>query len=525
MAWTGDRIRRARCLGGLIVLCAALVLASCGLSRGTTFPNLEPGQTTATGQTEGTGTQPDPQTTQPELIRLSLAVPFGEDAAVALRLLFLARESGQLPEEPDRPIGHQISLEALQAFDALLELDVLRVAPAGGVTAEQARLWQATANLPDILYLSQAAALPGLNHLLELDDLLYDSDLLSAERLFPFAADVARKGTTVYGLPYLASVPLVAYNLAQIDRLGLARPEAFWSWAEWSAWLKQLQAALDADGTGTGDQVMATLRASEDAEALRRHLQQAIFIQERLSDYLPHIAASGSSAGWAMWDKVRFATDSPLFETRSVWLRQLARRSGTWDMLPPEEQTLALAGDTRLPDDRLVCRLVDSADWQNSDTAWLTGFLPYGALTEQDGAAVKPCRLPFAIRILAVSRTTAWPEQAARLAAFLALDADALLLQSRYEIYEGLVPLIRVPFVWQTLLNRQANGARLLQTLDCLPHGYTGGQQLVPAWDAIVSQAFGEVGSRYLTDDEASETAIGFERIGQTISSILREGG
>jgi len=525
LARTGDGARRLRHLGGLFALCAALVLVSCSLSRGTTFPDIEPSLTTATGQTEGSGTEPNPEPTGPDPIRIRLAVPFGQDGAEALRLLFLARESGQLPEDPGRPIGHQISLDELSAFNAPLEFDVLRVAPERGVSSEQARLWQAAGSLPDILYLSQAAATPGLDRLLPLDEILFDNDLLSPERLFPFASDIARRGVTVYGLPYLASIPLVGYNLAEIDRLGLARPEPLWTWATWSAWLKLLQAALDADGTGTSASVMEPLRASEDPQALRLHLERAVFIQERLSDFLPYLAASGSSAGWAMWDKVRFAADSPVFETRAVWLRQLALRSGSWDMLTEEEQSLALAGASRLPDERLVCRLIDSASWTTRDDTWLAGFLPCGPLTDQEEDEGAVYRMPFAIRILAVSRTTQWPEESARLAAFLALDTDSLLLQSRFDTYEGLVPLVREPFVWQTMLDRQVNGALLLQAFACLPNGYAGGQQLVPAWDEVVREAFGDVGSQYLTEAEADEAASYFDQIGQTISRILREGG
>jgi hypothetical protein len=75
------------------------------------------------------------------------------------------------------------------------------------------------------------------------------------------------------------------------------------------------------------------------------------------------------------------------------------------------------------------------------------------------------------------------------------------------------------------MLDRQVNGALLLQAFACLPNGYAGGQQLVPAWDEVVREAFGDVGSQYLTEAEADEAASYFDQIGQTISRILREGG
>ena len=173
-----------------------------------------------------------------------------------------------------------------------------------------------------------------------------------------------------------------------------------------------------------------------------------------------------------------------------------------------------MAGDSRLPDERLVCRLFDSASWTTRDDTWLAGFLPCGPLTDQEEDEGAVYRMPFAIRILAVSRTTQWPEESARLAAFLALDTDSLLLQSRFDTYEGLVPLVREPFVWQTMLDRQVNGALLLQAFACLPNGYAGGQQLVPAWDEVVREAFGDVGSQYLTEAEADEAAS-FDQIGR----------
>ena len=73
----------------------------------------------------------------------------------------------------------------------------------------------------------------------------------------------------------------------------------------------------------------------------------------------------------------------------------------------------------------------------------------------QVGSNLMPTGLSLSVRPLIVSKNSAQPQLAADFAAFIALDADSLLLQSRYQIFNGLVPLVNDTMVWQTVVGSQ----------------------------------------------------------------------
>lgn len=518
----------------ILVSLTAGGLAGCRFSRQTSFPTLGPVQTGQTNGTNGTETRPSDSGTITEPIRLLLAVPFGETTAEALRLLFLARESGLIAVDREQHIGHQISLDDLRQFDAPLSFDIMQVPAARGISADQVRVWQASGSLPDIMYCAATAMLPGLGKALTLDNLLYDHALLSPANVYTMAVDVMRRGHALYGIPFLASVPLVCHDASLLEHLQIRTPPQTWSWAQWAQWMADVQQVLSEHNLGAAPVDLTDLADLEDdPEAVQKRLGEAIFINRDLTDFLPFIAPSLSTqAGWGMWNGYSFELDSPAFHTAAAWLRQQVQSGYGVNHLDNSQRQIVSGGTDREYSGRVISRVVDSSElsfWQQKEGMRVSlSFLPSGSISDNglpDAAVDVPKRLPVQIRSLVVSRSSAEPELAARLAAFIALDPDSLLLQSRFSVYDGLFPLVRDAFVWQAMVSGQTFGSQLQAVRTQLAHAYSGGQQMVISWDKIMSDALNRDAGAYLTAGPDVDLEQVFDQIMVTASQILSEGG
>ena len=132
-------------------------------------------------------------------------------------------------------------------------------------------------------------------------------------------------------------------------------------------------------------------------------------------------------------------------------------------------------------------------------------------------------RLPVEIRSLVVSKTTREPALAAAFAVFLALDVDSLLLQSRFQLYEGLFPLVQEQAVWEAMVARQPFGYILLTIKDRMPYAYCSGRQMIASWDATMNQVFQQLGARYLSMTDTSGLTPLLEDISKAVPRILAE--
>lgn len=529
------KIRQAWCIVAVLLLLIGLgpgLLTGCQ-TRQTAFPALSPGETRQTNDTDGSVKESAEQEGISHPVRLSLAVPFDDTTAEALRLLFLARESGLMAVDRDRYIGHQVSLDDLRQFDAPLTFEVIQVSAAGGITGDQMRTWLAAASLPDLLYCRAAAETPGLDRLLTLDSLLYDHDLLSPASVYTMAVDVLRRGQALYGVPYLASVPVIYHDRSLLEQLQLSVPPLYWTWAEWSRWMAETQQKLTTTGLGATPEILTEL--AEDPEAVQGVLDRAVFIYRDLTDFIPFVAPSlSATAGWGMWNGYAFDLDTPVFRTAAAWLRQQAQSGYALNHLTESQLETVLSGNDNAFNGRVICRVVDSSELpatsQAGEAPVLLSFMPAGSLSVPDSrgsAAVEtlPVRLPVQIRSLVVNRETEQPELAARLAAFIALDPDALLLQNRFVRYDGLFPLVRDAFVWQSVVAGQAHGSQLQSIRTYLTDAYSGGQQMVASWEQIMQTALKQDAGVYLTAGPADDLEQAFSQIMATASQILYEGG
>lgn len=520
---------------GILLIFMFIVPGGCVLPGEPVFPTLEtnghsvPGQTASTDETSSTGDSPG------EPVTLTVAVPFGKDAADLLRLLFLARTSGQLPGEEGQLIGQHVQADDLASFDGSLQIAIQTVSASTGATTEQMSLWQAAAQMPDVLYVRSAAQSPGLDQLLDLQAWVFDDALLHAGHIYAEALNSMRADQILYGIPYLASTPLVFFNQRLLEQFHAENPDLNQSWDDWQNLLARLQSAVSLAGQGATPANLALY--AEYPQQRDDHLRQSVFLLENPVDFLPFLPASlVMTSGWAMWQGPRFAFSDSSFKISADWLRRQVQMGYSPWHLTFEDRITALQVDSARMDNRVIFWVGDSTDlsaW-HQQTALTVGecFMPAGASEIRNdipasgaaaGQALLDQRLPVEIRSLVVSKTTHEPALAVAFAVFLALDADSLLLQSRFQLYEGLFPLVQEQAVWEAMVARQPFGHILLTIKDRMPYAYCSGRQMIAAWDATMNQVFQQLGARYLSMTDASGLTPLLEDISKAVPRILAE--
>ena len=519
-------MKRIRPAGAVYLILLILIAGLPGcIGPQMTFHDLvvEPAVTPQPSSTAPRPTESSPTETRSEedLVYLTLAVPFTDQTTQALRLLFLAREAGLQLDLSAPRLGDHVELDDLLQFEGPLALNTFTVPAAVGVSAEQVRAWRASATMPDLLYCSSAAALPDKSQLLPLNDWLYDNMLLSPELLYPQMLAALSNGQTLYSVPFLASTPLLCHHAGLLEQLNARVPPADLSWTSWAQWLDETQQLLIRQQLSIAPAELTTL--GDDPQIRQSYLEKAIVLNSQLAAYLPFIApAASSTLNWGMWQENSFALDHPEFRSSAAWLRELAQSGYGTEHLTETDLLGAFQ------EDRLISRLMDSAsldEWDNREPfAASFSLMPYAEEKEMLAKGLSMKRVPLHIRSLYVSRETENPELSVKLATFIAMDPDSLLMQSRFQQYKGLIPLIRDDAVWAALVAPQTHGALLIALRERLPYAYTGGQQTVRNWDAIIQEALVQAGSRYLTAAEVDlEDAL--RSISSTAAVLLHEGG
>jgi ABC-type glycerol-3-phosphate transport system substrate-binding protein len=494
--------RRSGLLTIPFVICLVVALAAgCASEETHLFPTL--GTTTPTQNQSSQPSDSQPTASGSES-RLTVALPLSDEATQVIRLLYLAKKSGLISQEPGQYIGQSIDPDDLRQFDKGLTVTLDPLPLSTGATMLQVSLWQASAQMPDIIYCQDAIASLGLDQVIALNEPLFANPLLSAAHVYPSLLESGNIDGHLYGIPYLASTPLVYWNQTILTQLDLDLPLPTWTWQDWQAVSATAQQAIDNQGYAATPAALAKLAATPDLLAAR--LNQAIFVTDNPAAALPFLPASLSrTAGYALWDGQSFQMADAAFAEAAAWLTTYTL-AGYSPLHLTAEQRLAAFGVADAPAARSTGRILfwigDSSDvvsWQQQGS-FPVAAVPLPAGPPDDGSSQTTAgsptqsgedpaasrRLPLTVRSLFVSKQCQDPQLAADFAAFVALDADSLLMQSRYGLYEGLFPVIQDTVVWDTLVGRQVYG-NVLHTLRSRLHlGYCSGQQQTAAWQAVL---------------------------------------
>lgn len=498
----------------IAILAACLVLAcflpSCQISDDTGFPPLETTGPDSTGVSETTSGET--QGTDPA-VHLTVALPMGSEELESLRLLYLARQSGLIKQEPGQYIGLQVLPDDLRQFDNGMTISLVTVPASTGATSEQIDLWRSSGSLPDIIYCRSATESVGLENCLDLNAYLYDNDLISASSIYLPALENCRSAEKLYCIPAMASFPVIYLNRSLLSQLQLMTPSNDWTWTEWQTFAAQAQQAINLAGLSAAPDIITGF--SDDEPALNAQLARAVFVMNDMAGLLEWLPASfDATTGWAMWNGQAFDYASPSFNQAAAWLSDSIRAGYSAQHLDDQQLQAAFGTQDAVRSGRILMWAGDSADmdtWRQAGLQVEACLMPSGFQPDETtGQAKEKPGIQISIRSLVVSSGTDNPELAASIAAFLVLDADSLLLQSRYQVYSGLVPLVRDAMAQNTLIGRQTDWSWLLPFAGQMTSASCSGQQVSKNWDAAVEASLGVYGVGLLQaeDDEARAAVI-----------------
>lgn len=520
----------------VLVLLVALVVTSCQPGTKNRFPALTTAATTASSS----ATKPTDAPSSSTPITLRVAGPFTAEAAEALRQLYLNLESGQLKRTDGTTIGDRFKPGGAIPDDASLTIRFEPITLGQMMDGNTYRAMAAAGTLPDVFATGDVGSLVKLKAVADLTSIFKSIDTQSASRIPIFAFEALQREGKYWGIPYLATVPVLLVNRGLASQLDLKLPEGRMTAAGLSDVLIQASGKLQelsrpiASPTAGPTAKPATSPAASPTP-VQTTVSNPYTSVSAIADLRPFLkywpTSMNPSLGFAAYQNGRFNFDSGSVSETLTMLRGLDRNQ----MTPALSQSKAGAIDqtaarTAFRNNQTVFLVEDSGalpEWS------LQSHVQVGALDlptrpgSLGDSKTAPERQAFKVSAYCVSATSAYPMTAARVAMFLAQDPDALLLQNQYVTYEGYVPLSHDAAVWDRLVSRQTSntvlsGNALLQTcFERLHRGYADPSVLIPGFNKALSETLLSP-NLFLPDISLQPAAM--TSLNEQAATLLKEG-
>lgn len=223
-----------------LLLCLPMLLLSsgCVADRASDFPDI-PAATTVETSDSGPAS-PDTinhaylpsESGRP--VQISIAAPYDESTLNSLRLLFLAKKTGQLITHEDTIVVEQLDPAELEAFDQPLELNLIPVPISTGATAEQIAAWRASAQMPDLVYSGASGSNPGSGDWMDLMPYLAQDASIRADRLFTSMLVPLQNDDKIYGIPFLAATSLLMMDPEVLQSAQIVWTEPYTARPSWT---------------------------------------------------------------------------------------------------------------------------------------------------------------------------------------------------------------------------------------------------------------------------------------------------
>lgn len=471
-----------------------LPLAACALATAPDYPEIPSvGQVTGASGVQkpvepGPGND-SPSTSEPlsghQSVRLRVAgnwKPSTVQLMANYQTLLAAQESTLTAEQQG---GDQINVAWLAAYRGKLQIEQVPL-PGGVLTGEQAVLWTAARNWPDLVQ-TQTYFPNGepASPFIDLSGYLQDEPALAADRSFASLVHISQGRSFMGGVPYRVSLPVVFYNRALLDRLQLDEPPHDWTWHDFQRVMEETAFQLRREGilldqTGLQPLLVDPSNLPEWTETTPIAASLGL---ESLLDFQPGMQSP--RLGIAAWDGQRFAVLDQAFSNSIHELLEMEAQQSTlldeswpdpgWSKsLTNRGQAIFWLGDSS---DLATIQTRSILSQNNAETELGWTFLP---IREDDRLP----RYPVVLDTLAVSTSSMEPEAAAHLAVFMASDPNALLLATRLDWPLGTFPVIRDAGVWNALVKPRINRDSLLQIQFLLDAAFSDGRYQDPSWES-----------------------------------------
>lgn len=426
------------------VLCLS-VLSGCGSASDNAFPKVTQPTATDTASTDTASVTSSASAENPsETTVLKVAAPISNTTAQYLAKLYAAKKSGKWNDQEN---GTTVSLEWLNEIKPSFSVDIIQT-PSTGATQDTIKQWEENGFAPDIMYTDALADLSESGDILPLTNYAASNSLFLPTRLYLPMLDACSIRNELYGIPYSAAAEILYVNLNVLSAAGI----------------NSVPFDLDLDTLKTMSEAVRNMSPADTP------LEQQSFAFYKAGDLIPFLPSSFSgTAGWFMFNGLDFDFTAGGFSSAMNYLRAYVKAGYSVDSLTAEDQRTAF---TSL-DPRLSSRV---AMWSGSSaevTRWSINQAFKLSLAQIPAeTADKKSRLALTVYPLCISSKSQSPQLACDFASFIALDEDAILLSTRLETLDGLLPVVSSSAVWEAVCLPQTFGGELLLLQDKVPDAY-----------------------------------------------------
>lgn len=360
---------------------------------------------------------------------LRIAVPVSDECLRYLSLMFVGESSGLFKDIDSFSNGLTVSLSLLETFNTGLNV-VLQPIPSTGFSQQEMDILSSSNSMPDILFYNNSNRLSLGNFIPSTFSEAVINTYLSPSIIYPAMIQNGISNSKIQSLPYYASVKMMYANTEIL-----------------------VDAAKNTLLPATGSLDFATLR--NIAKKITK-TDTGIYGFMGLSDLLAYFPMTFDFlTNSYMWNGAQFVFDSPNFNKSIVEIKNLVISNSAVDSLNPTQKKAKYDN----ADPRALNKIGFWVDDSNRLESWNT--LGIKNIKRYPIQGEKSIAIPMSIYSIAVNSNSKLLPEAQQLAAYMALDKDALLFRSRYSNPNGFIPPIRDNDVWTNLVKPQLQGEEL----------------------------------------------------------------
>jgi len=234
---------------------------------------------------------------------------------------------------------------------------------------------------------------PGLDDILQPLDPFIKSGALDTSKVDPSALQLGTRDGKLYGLPVATNIQGLIYNKDLLTRVGAPLPKVSMTWAEWEAWLGQVQAKLPA-----GTYVLTDFGCMQNS-----------------SSFFGYWAGDN---GTTQWDGAKTQlTNAAVQAYLDLWAKW--RAAG---YVPPASVSADYAETNEASMSMIAGKTVVTMGWSNNITNWQNAIKDELDLIEPPNAAVKKGLAPQASQMMGISKKSKNAEAAAKFISYRVTD-------------------------------------------------------------------------------------------------------
>lgn len=411
---------------------------------------------------------------------IKVAAPISNTTAQYLAKLYTAKKSGEWNNQDN---GSTVSLEQLDAIKPAFRVEVLQT-PSTGATEDTINQWKESGLMPDIIYTDALSSLEANGDILPLSNYAASNPLFLPTKIStPMLYSCSIKNE-LYGIPYSASAQIMYVNMDVLKTAGV----------------DTVPFNLDLNTMKSISESVRNM-ATKDTP-----LEQQTFALYKASDLIPFLPSSFiSDAGWFMYNGTAFDFYSSAFTDSVTYLRNYVKSGYSVESLTAEDQQTAFSS----LDPRLSKRV---AMWVGSTaevSLWSINHAYTLSIAQIPAENPdKESKLALTVYPLCISAQTKSPQLACDFASFIALDEDAILLSTRLESLDGLLPVVSSNAVWEAVCLQQTFGEELLLLQNKVPYAYYNPVTNHKPEYMLTLQMMGEYRTQLIDDTADLQTII-----------------